>query len=723
MASVQTSSYQGRYLKLTVVEESTSIANNTSTVRWTLESIGGSHNYYTIYNCSVVVNGTEVYDSGTTSWDTQRFPASKGSTSGTITVTHNNDGTASPINFTLHGKVYSSGDENKSGTLSLSTIPRAPIYNSVSASNITETSVQLSASIDTRNLTVTNSGWDLSTDGGSTWVFYSGDATSKTINNLEPNTKYWYRGYCATEGGGTNTNWETFTTYDYPKPASINNFVIGNGATVNLYNPLGRNVTLQLISNNDNSVIGTYSGTSQGDINSNFKTQDAINRQYASIPNSNSGTYYAKVTYGNIVKTLGTGTYSTNVSECSPSFSNFNVKDSNNNTVAITGNNQLFIKGYSNLYVTIPSANKMTTQKSATPSSYALSCDVLNKTANYSTSDVNVSMGAVTNSGTLRVTVKAYDSRNNSATAYKDITVYDYAKPVINASISRLNNFENETTLKISGTYTRLTINNTDKNTIQNVKYRYKEDGGSTWSNWANVTTSIVSGRFTCNDIILSLDNTKSFIFEIQVTDNVDNNTLTSSVNVGQSIFFISTNTRQCYINGDQVATLKAVYPVGAVYISTVSTNPNTLFGFGTWEQIQGKFLIGANSTYTAGSTGGSANHYHTQGNTGASSGNTGASSGNTGSTVLEQKHLPARTMVCTKVTMSNSCWTQTTSCNNSYSFHCLDDSGEERGQGHTHTLNNHTHSLNNHTHTNPNTSTESNIPPYLAVYMWKRTA
>ena len=46
-------------------------------------------------------------------------------------------------------------------------------------------------------------------------------------------------------------------------------------------------------------------------------------------------------------------------------------------------------------------------------------------------------------------------------------------------------------------------------------------------------------------------------------------------------------------------------------------------------------------------------------------------------------------------------------------------------GQGHTHTLSSHTHSLQSHTHSQVSvgTSSVSNLPPYLAVYMWKRTA
>lgn len=54
---------------------------------------------------------------------------------------------------------------------------------------------------------------------------------------------------------------------------------------------------------------------------------------------------------------------------------------------------------------------------------------------------------------------------------------------------------------------------------------------------------------------------------------------------------------------------LEAVYPIGSIYISVNNTSPATLFG-GKWQAIQGKFLLGAdNGTYKAGNTGGEATH------------------------------------------------------------------------------------------------------------------
>lgn len=48
--------------------------------------------------------------------------------------------------------------------------------------------------------------------------------------------------------------------------------------------------------------------------------------------------------------------------------------------------------------------------------------------------------------------------------------------------------------------------------------------------------------------------------------------------------------------------------PIGSIYISVNSTNPSTYFG-GAWEQIKDKFLLACGSSYANGTTGGEANH------------------------------------------------------------------------------------------------------------------
>ena len=41
---------------------------------------------------------------------------------------------------------------------------------------------------------------------------------------------------------------------------------------------------------------------------------------------------------------------------------------------------------------------------------------------------------------------------------------------------------------------------------------------------------------------------------------------------------------------------LQDVYPVGSIYLSMDSTDPAVKLGFGSWEQIQGRFLVGVSS-------------------------------------------------------------------------------------------------------------------------------
>ena len=60
--------------------------------------------------------------------------------------------------------------------------------------------------------------------------------------------------------------------------------------------------------------------------------------------------------------------------------------------------------------------------------------------------------------------------------------------------------------------------------------------------------------------------------------------------------------------SGGSVDVLNSVYPVGAIYMSVSSTNPSVIFG-GTWEQIQDKFLLACGSSYLNGQTGGESTH------------------------------------------------------------------------------------------------------------------
>ena len=55
---------------------------------------------------------------------------------------------------------------------------------------------------------------------------------------------------------------------------------------------------------------------------------------------------------------------------------------------------------------------------------------------------------------------------------------------------------------------------------------------------------------------------------------------------------------------------LDMVYPIGSLYISYTNTSPASLFG-GTWEQIKDTFLLACGDTYAGGSTGGSTTHNH----------------------------------------------------------------------------------------------------------------
>lgn len=155
-------------------------------------------------------------------------------------------------------------------------------------------------------------------------------------------------------------------------------------------------------------------------------------------------------------------------------------------------------------------------------------------------------------------------------------------------------------------------------------------------------------------------------------------------------------------------AFLDVIYPVGSIYMSTVSTNPNTLFGVGTWTAIGGQMLMGANGTYTAGSTGGAATATLTSTELPAH-----VHSGTTLSAVSNGAHVHSLGEDQDGSTGSTE-WVN----------HSTGITGSERNYNNAMTsAGAHTHTVTGNTGSAGTGSAFSILPPYVAVYIWKRTA
>ena len=167
------------------------------------------------------------------------------------------------------------------------------------------------------------------------------------------------------------------------------------------------------------------------------------------------------------------------------------------------------------------------------------------------------------------------------------------------------------------------------------------------------------------------------------------------------------TNTTQLATTAFVTTGLQAAYPVGSIYLGTLSTNPNTLFGFGTWVAFgSGRMLISQDGSYPAGTTGGSA------------------------TTTLITANLPSHSHSAT-TTITDPGHNHSTTWNNINDFNQGSNSpGAEASPDDTAgtfsiTSNNNTTGITASTsigNTGSGTAATT-ISPYIAVYMWNRTA
>ena len=117
-----------------------------------------------------------------------------------------------------------------------------------------------------------------------------------------------------------------------------------------------------------------------------------------------------------------------------------------------------------------------------------------------------------------------------------------------------------------------------------------------------------------------------------------------------------------------------ASWPVGSIYMSMIATSPATLFG-GTWVQMENRFLLGAGSGYVAGATGGEAEHTLT------------------GNEMPSHYHLLAMNQAGESEYWGPMC----SAMQDGYMVNMTKPAGGDQPH--------------------------NNMPPYIAVYMWRRTA
>ena len=351
--------------------------------------------------------------------------------------------------------------------------------------------------------------------------------------------------------------------------------------------------------------LGSYSytiGTGVTD-NISFDTDRIASNLYAQMPNSNSMTGEIAVTTYSGDTVIGTSSCAiiAHVVNSNPTF-DVAYEDSNSKTVAITENNQYIIRNNSTLKISVSNAQALNSATLKTLTA-VVNGNAYTGTLNGSTGTINV--GVVNISHDTEVTVKIVDSRGNEGIRKITVLVYDWTLPSAIIKLNRKSNYYSESILNVNANYASIG----GKNEVT-IKYRTKKVSDSSYGSYATVQNNA--------DTNFTADNEYEWNVQVNVADKLGSTTYNLLLPRGIPIAYVDTkknsfgvncfpkNEKSLEINGKTVFDM--VYPVGSVYVSVNSTSPATLFG-GTWVQIKDKFLLSAGDTYKAGATGGEATH------------------------------------------------------------------------------------------------------------------
>ena len=328
----------------------------------------------------------------------------------------------------------------------------------------------------------------------------------------------------------------------------------------------------------------------------------------------------------------------------------------------------------------------------------------------YTTSPVTTDV--LHNKGTLAVTARVTDARTYpSELASTNITVLEYAPPAVTVTAYRCNS---SGASDQEGEYMKFgfsaTISSLNSKNSATYSISYKADGGT--------ATKVTGSGLSYTSAVLACDVAKIWTVEVTVSDKLTSTTKAAVIpiaftlmdfyNTGKGIALGKVATRDgfdcamaAYFTGPTAmpadmtiggkTLLNLIYPVGSIYMSVSNTSPATFLG-GSWEQIKDRFLLASGTTYAAGATGGDATHTLSidempkHGHYLVYAGNNGWYIGdNTGlGGTQTADYIKRHREINTDMETTASLW-----------------AANENGGSKAH----------------------NNMPPYLAVYVWKRTA
>ena len=436
-------------------------------------------------------------------------------------VPHNDDGSktifvSASITLQITWSGIWVGSIQGSDAITLTKIPRAAFVTQTLAER-TETSL----TVNWYTNEVVDRLW-VSSDNGATWTqmpISAGRWGSFNVINLNVGTEYNIKSKVRRKSNQVISESSTLvaSTYNYPYATSMPNFVIGEPLTVDIFNPMGHTITVDMLDANDTTVRSyEISNTSI----TGFDDTTVQNYLYMSIPNSKTGTYKIKVTYDNNVSTRTGGTYTVNPEECAPEFGTISYQDVNSTVVAITQNDQKIVQGYSTVRYT---AANLYARKHSTIASCSVGVNghSYNLTLNGTTATGG---NASINSGiNVVATFILTDSRGVTSRAYKNITMLEYKSPTATIKLKRQSNFYTATDLKVNGHYSSI-----DGHNVLTITYRAKKSGESSYSVTGTLQNNVQS--------TIQLDNQYAWDVEVTLTDSFGGTKTYTGLSVGEGI-------------------------------------------------------------------------------------------------------------------------------------------------------------------------------------------